>query len=205
MACGIFPFNKMYRWRKDPEWWGLGTLSTPPPSVSTALQNASNQYGVPYPILQAVAQQESSYNPSAVSSAGAVGLMQIMPANYSSLGVTNPTDPQQSANAGAKYLSQLYSQYGNWNDALIAYNEGPGNFANQGVFPSSQAYADAILQNSGIQTPTPPLSDSSGGTGDGTDSSLFDLSSLQDSSGGLSPLAWAGIAAAALGVLWVAS
>src|SRR5271166_4091361 len=127
---------------------GLG--ATPTPTVSAALASAASQYGVPLNLLTSVAKAESGFNPAAVSSAGAQGLLQIMPANDASLGVTNPFDPVQNANAGAKYLSQLYSQYGDWSTALIAYNEGPGNLASKGVFPSSQSYADSILQNAGI-------------------------------------------------------
>lgn len=201
----------MYRWRQD----GFGTLAMPPASVQTALQNASNQYGVPLPLLESVAQTESSYNPNAVSSAGAQGLMQIMPANDASFGVTNPFDVQQSANAGAAYLSQLYVKYGDWNTALIAYNQGPTALAQNGPYSSSQTYADVILANAGISTDLsamgPPALDSSGnliadtsGTGD---SSLFDFSSLglTDSSGNLSGVAWAGIAIAAAALVWAAA
>ena len=200
----------MYRWRQD----GFGTLATPPASVQTALQNASNQYGVPLPLLESVAQTESSYNPSAVSSAGAQGLMQIMPANDASFGVTNPFDAQQSANAGAAYLAQLYAQYGNWNTALIAYNQGPTALAQNGPYASSQSYADSILANAGISTDIssmgPPVIDSSGNlladTGTG-DSSLFDFSSLglTDSSGNLSGVAWVGVAIAAAALVWAAA
>jgi len=178
-------------------WRGMGALATPPANIQTALQNASTSSGVPYPILQAVAQQESSYNPSAVSPAGAVGLMQIMPANFQSFGVTNPTDPVQSANAGAAYLAQLYQQYGNWADALVAYNEGPGNFAKSGAFPSSQSYADAILANAGVSDAV----DSSGSPS--TDlSSLLDLSIIDTSGLSVSPWLIGGLVLAGLGVVW---
>lgn len=199
----------MYGWSFHRGWSGLGTLATPPSTVQTALQSASSQYGVPLSLLTAVAQQESSFNPSAVSSKGATGLMQIMPANYASLGITNPTDPQQSANAGAQYLSQLYAQYGNWNDALVAYNEGPGNLANQGVFPDSQAYADAILANSGLSTITPVSADGSTGSlavDSGDLSSLFDFSAGQSTpAGGINPLLIGGIGLGLIGVLWALS
>jgi soluble lytic murein transglycosylase-like protein len=173
----------MYRFR------GLGAAS---PAVSAALASASSSYGVPLSLLTSVASHESSFNPSAVSPAGAQGLMQIMPANDASFGITDPFDPAQSANAGARYLSQLYSQYGDWNTALIAYNEGPGNLASKGVFPSSQSYADSILADSGILA-TPP-----------TDTGSLDASGapVEDSSAGLSPMAWAGLGIAGLAVLW---
>jgi hypothetical protein len=92
------------------------------------------------------------------------------------LGVTNPFDPTQNANAGAQYLSQMYAKYGDWNTALIAYNEGPGNLASQGIFPSSQSYADSILANadlSGADSGSIPLDTSS----------LSDSLDLSDGSG----------------------
>jgi hypothetical protein len=135
----------MYRFGR-----GFGSYGPPPSNIQTVLQNASASSGVPENILQALAYQESSYNPAAVSSAGAQGLLQIMPATGKSLGLSDPFDAQANANAGAGYLASLYAQYGDWSKALIAYNEGPGNLANQGVFPSSQSYADSILSNAGI-------------------------------------------------------
>lgn len=180
---------------------GLGTLPTPPATVQAALQNASAQYGVPLPLLQAVAYAESGYNPSVTSSAGAQGLLQIMPANDATLGVTNPFDAQQSANAGAQFLAQLYSQYGDWTTALIAYNEGPGNLASKGPFASSQSYAAGILANANLPAGGSVAGTSSDSTtglilptvADPTASGSFDFS-LTDDSGNLTPLAWGGIA-----------
>jgi soluble lytic murein transglycosylase-like protein len=174
----------MYRLR------GLG--STPSPAVSAALSSASASYGVPLSLLTSVAKAESSFNPAAVSPAGAQGLMQIMPATGASLGVSNPFDPTQSANAGAQYLAQLYQQYGDWNTALIAYNEGPGNLASKGVFPASQNYADGILADSGISPST--VVD----TGSVSDSSA----PVDSSSAGLSTTALVALGLAAVGILW---
>jgi Transglycosylase SLT domain len=197
---------------------GLG-VATPPAPVLTALQNASAQYGVPLPLLESVAFAESSYNPSVTSSAGAQGLMQIMPANDSTLGITNPFDVQQSANAGAQYLSQLYAQYGNWNTALIAYNEGPGNLASQGPFASSQTYASGILANAGLSpssTTAQTSADSTTASGDAT-AGILDLSSvipttptdsgtdfsITDDSGNLTTVGWVAIGGAGLAFLLV--
>lgn len=181
-------------------WRGMGALATPPANVQTALQSASTTYGVPLSLLQALAFQESSYNPAAVSSAGAQGLLQLMPATGASLGVTNAFDLQQNANAGASYLKSLYSQYGNWSDALVAYNEGPGNFAKSGAFASSQQYADTILSNAGLND---MAAASSGASADL--SSLFDLSTMDAS--GVSVSAWVigGVLLAGLGIVWAAS
>ena len=177
----------MYRFR------GFG--AAPSPAIAAALASASSTYGVPLSLLTSVASHESSFNPAAVSPAGAQGLLQLMPATAASLGVTNPFDPAQSADGGARYLSQLYNQYGDWGTALIAYNEGPGNLATRGVFPSSQSYADSILADSGIPASSP------------LDTGSVDASGLPvDMSGaGLSTGAWVGLAVAAAVVLFVVS
>jgi len=93
---------------------------------------------------------ESGGNPTIVSSKGAVGLFQLMPGTAAQLGVTDPTDPTQNIIAGLKYDQQMYNQFGDWNSALIAYNEGPGAFASGTVVPSAQSYASKILASSGV-------------------------------------------------------
>jgi len=210
----------MYRLRHS----GFGALMTPPASIQPAISNACANYpDVPCSLIQAVAQQESSYSPTAVSSAGAQGLMQIMPANDQSLNLSNPFDATANANAGAALLQQLYNQYGNWNLALVAYNEGSGNIAQYGINSGSQQYADTIMANAGLpNAPTmgPPPLDSTGDSSIGTSSNgtsgstagLFDLSSLttdfsslsftDPTTGDLSTLAWVGIGVAVLAVVW---
>jgi soluble lytic murein transglycosylase-like protein len=181
---------------------GMGAAS-PSPAVSQALQSAATAYGVPYSLLASTAKAESGFNPSVTSSAGAEGLMQIMPSNFATLGVSNPFDPQQSANAGAKYLAQLYAQYGDWETALIAYNEGPGALASHGVYPSSQAYASGILADAGIMSSP----DTSGSPAPSP--AWYDIlapaasdGSPVDTSAGMSPWVLAGLAAAAIGIVW---
>jgi hypothetical protein len=119
-----------------------------------------------------------------------------MPATGASLGVTNPFDPQQNADAGAQYLSQMYAKYGDWNTALIAYNEGPGNLAAKGVFPSSQSYADSILANadlSGSDYGATSLNTASGS--DSYDSSNGEVA-------GMSTGLMVALGIAAVGILW---
>lgn len=161
---------------------GLGAYSPPPPNIQAVLQNASQSSGVPVNILQALAYQESSYNPNAVppnctgQNCGQ-GLLQVTPATGASLGLSNPFDPQQNANAGASYLMSLYNQFGDWNSALVAYNEGPGAFQKSGAYPSSAAYASTILSNAGVSSDSgsspisPDNSTPADSTGDGTDTS----------------------------------
>jgi hypothetical protein len=185
---------------------GLGAYSPPPANIQSVLQNASASSGVPYSILSALAYQESSYNPSAVSPTGAQGLLQIEPATGASLGLSNPFDPQQNANAGASYLMSLYNQYGDWQTALIAYNEGPGALASKGPYASSQTYASTILSNAGVTDTSGGSLDTSSGlmvppdtTGNTTDTGISTtvLSGLS----GLSTPEIVGIAAA--GVLFL--
>jgi len=106
-------------------------------------------------LLAAQAAVESSYDPSAVSPAGAQGLMQLMPATAKAVGVTNPMAPAQSIAGGAKLMNQLLTQYGNVPDALRAYNAGaPANWQNsqtEAYVGKVQAAYQDILRAGGIQ------------------------------------------------------
>lgn len=85
---------------------------------------------VPTALLAAVMTKESGGNASAVSSAGAEGLMQLMPGTAAGLGVRNPLNARENVFGGAKLLEQLLGQYhGNLHSALEAYNAGPGNLS----------------------------------------------------------------------------
>lgn len=97
-------------------------VATPTPSVEKE-QTASR---IRPSLVKAVILQESGGNPKATSDAGAVGLMQLMPATAKALGV-DPTDPEQNVEGGTRYLGQLMKQFGDEKLALAAYNWGPGN------------------------------------------------------------------------------
>lgn len=100
-----------------------------PESVKVGKQNISIPIGEKYAppsLVKAVMKVESGGKQEAVSSKGATGLMQLMPATAKSLGV-DPTDPTQNVEGGSRYLQQLIDKYGETDIALAAYNWGPGN------------------------------------------------------------------------------
>lgn len=98
------------------------------------------QYKIPAPLLSAVISKESSWNPYAVGSAGEIGLGQLKTGTASDLGV-NPWNPAENIKGTAAYLAQQFAKFGNWSDALGAYNQGAGNYNNE----NAQTYASSIL------------------------------------------------------------
>ncbi|MFD3445992.1 lytic transglycosylase domain-containing protein [Microbacteriaceae bacterium 4G12] len=113
------------------------------------IQEMSTRYGVPKELIQKMIEVESSYNPNTVSSAGAMGLMQLMPENVKEQGVTNPFDPKQNIEAGVKEISGYLKKYnGDLVLSLAAYNAGPGNVQKYGGIPpfrETQNYIKKIL------------------------------------------------------------
>lgn len=90
------------------------------------IQDAAEAHGLDPALVAAVVQQESNFNPDAISPAGAMGLMQIMPATAAEWGLTKPFDAAANLDTGAAYLAWLISRYNNVELALAAYNAGPG-------------------------------------------------------------------------------
>ncbi len=119
---------------------------------------ASQKYGVDKNLLTAVAKVESAFTPDAVSSSGAVGIMQLMPATAQAMEVSDSYDPYQNIMGGAKLLSVLMKKYNNDTTlALAAYNAGGGAVDRAGGVPSAgvQRYVDKVLSNlsAGVTVP----------------------------------------------------
>ena len=108
---------------------------------------AGRRYGVDPAVLAGMAKTESGFSSSAVSPAGARGLMQFMPATAAGLGV-DPSDPASSIDGAARYLSQLTEQFGSTELALAAYNAGPGTVSRYGgipPYPETQNYVRNVM------------------------------------------------------------
>lgn len=108
---------------------------------------AALKHNVPEDLFLRLVQQESGWNPNAVSSAGATGLAQLMPDTAAKLGV-DINDPAQNLDGGARYLRQMYDKFGTWKLALAAYNAGPGAVEDNGGVPpfdETVQYVSAIL------------------------------------------------------------
>ncbi len=118
--------------------------------INTAINNASAKYGVDKNLIRAVIKQESSFDPTSISSAGAQGLMQLMPGTADSLHVNDPFNIVQNINGGTLYLrDQLYNFKGDVSLALAAYNAGPNSVNKYGGIPpyaETQNYVKKVTE-----------------------------------------------------------
>jgi soluble lytic murein transglycosylase-like protein len=138
----------------------LNQCRLPPPSeppvakidapYSRIVETASRAHGVEGRLVHAVIWAESSYNPNAVSPAGAEGLMQLMPETAKRYGVRNALDPAQNIEAGVKHLRELLDRFdGNVELAVAAYNAGPNAVIRAGnripSYPQTAAYVPKVI------------------------------------------------------------
>ena len=125
---------------------GLNTIKE---DMDSIFEEASALYQIPSKLLRAVAKAESGFNPRAVSKAGAMGVMQLMPGTARSLGVSDPYNARQNILGGAKYLKQNLNRFGgDVSLALAAYNAGPGSVTKYGGIPpykETQNYVKKIM------------------------------------------------------------
>ncbi len=144
------------RWRfgspSEPELTAPETPAAKTKEITPALEEMigrqATAFGLDPALLKAVIHAESGFNAGAISSAGAMGLMQLMPGTANALGVSDPFDPEQNIAGGARYLSQQLNRFGDLSLALAAYNAGPGNVLRyNGIppFPETQAYVTRVL------------------------------------------------------------
>ena len=121
---------------EDPDIQGLQTNARPPADdtriddsgdILKSIDRAAARYQLPTAVIKAVIKAESGNQVRAVSPAGALGLMQLMPATAKEMGVDDPFDIDQNIHGGARYLRTMLNQFnGNLRLALSAYNAGPG-------------------------------------------------------------------------------
>ena len=114
------------------------------------VETAAQRYQISPHLVRAVIHAESAFNPNAVSPKGALGLMQLMPANVRRFGVGNPFSPQQNILAGTKLLAMLQNKYRGRPDlALAAYNAGEQAVARHGgvpPYPETKQYVQRVMK-----------------------------------------------------------
>lgn len=134
--------------------------SVNPAEFEQLIKTCSDKYGVSSSLIKAVIHAESGYNPNAVSSKGASGLMQLMPATAKSLKVADRFNPKDNVEGGVKYLRFLLDTFqGDVSLAVAAYNAGLSRVAKYGGIPpynETRTYVNRVLsymksyQESGI-------------------------------------------------------
>lgn len=117
--------------------------------IAETIELAASEAGVDALLIRAIARIESCYDATALSVAGAQGIMQLMPATARELGVSNSFDPVQNISGGTRYIASLLKRYdGDVELALAAYNAGPGAVDKHNGIPpyrETQRYVPSVL------------------------------------------------------------
>jgi len=113
-------------------------------SVFDLIRDSAARWGVPLDVALAVARQESGFRQAAMGAAGEVGVFQLMPGTARDLGV-NPFNAAENIDGGIRYLRQMLERFGNWPDALAAYNAGPGRVERGQIPAQTRGYVASIL------------------------------------------------------------
>lgn len=109
--------------------------------IAEAIDKYSAKYGVDPDLVSAIIKTESNFDSNAVSSAGAMGLMQLMPENCTALGITDPLNIEQNIEGGVRHIKEYIDRYnGDIEMALMAYNGGPTRMLNRGVTSINDLY-----------------------------------------------------------------
>jgi soluble lytic murein transglycosylase-like protein len=143
----------------------------PAPLYDHIIARAAARHGLDAALVRAVVRVESNFNPAAVSRAGAMGLMQLMPFTAKHYGVANPFDPETNLDAGARHMSGLLEKY-SLEHALAAYNAGEPAVARYGGVPpfrETRDYVRRVLDYYGAyrSAPAAAAASSSGGISSG--------------------------------------
>jgi hypothetical protein len=135
--------------------------SLPEANIDNLVNEAAERSSVSPELIRSVMKQESGFRPCAVSPKGAIGLMQLLPATASDLGVKDPFDPEANVLGGTRFLKQLIDRYGgNLSLTLGAYNAGPGRVdaaMKVPMIPETLNYVDSILSGLAAEYSKPPV------------------------------------------------
>lgn len=121
-------------------------VEVPSIEVGALIERYSRRNNLDPRLVQAVMQVESGYNARALSSKGAMGLMQLMPETARLLGVACPFDPRENVLGGTRYLRRLRDRLGSWPRALAAYHAGAGRVESGRIPEVTRRYVRDVLR-----------------------------------------------------------